>query len=78
MNTPTEIANGQPQIADRELLIARERGPHDFGGLRVIVYSGPHYGRMHRVVGYTGSMVEVKHCSGDVLLAPFCDCEVVA
>jgi hypothetical protein len=50
-------------------------------GTRVIVYSGPHYGRVHRVVGRPNrfsSSVEVRaSTSRDRFFASFCDLEVV-
>jgi hypothetical protein len=70
VDSQSPIANGQLQTPENLI-------PHDFGGLWVIVYSGPHYGRAHRVVGYTGTTLEVLHGSGDRLFAPLCDCEVL-
>jgi hypothetical protein len=71
------MVDSQLPIADGQLQTAEDLTPHDFGGLRVIVYAGPHYGRVHQVVGYTGSRMAVLHSSGDRLFAPLCDCEVV-
>ena len=38
------------------------------------VYSGPHYGRKHKVLGRRGSIVEVEY-RGDRFAVPYCDLE---
>ena len=47
-------------------------------GKRVIVYSGPHYGRVHQVEAVSETLAHLYHStSGDRFSAPFCDLEEV-
>ena len=42
----------------------------------VIIYSGPHYGRLHRITEVIGRRVHaVQVDTGDWVSAPVCDCE---
>ena len=65
-NTLAPLVNGHYQQAC-------EANPGD----RVVVYSGPHYGRVHQVLGHSETLVEVLHWSGDRFSVPYCDLEVV-
>jgi hypothetical protein len=47
-------------------------------GRRVIVYSGPHYGRVHHVVSVSETLAHLVHTtSGDRYAVPFCDLEAI-
>lgn len=45
---------------------------------RAFVYSGPHYGRQHTVLGRTGNYVTVRYePTAEMLVVPACDVEIL-
>lgn len=47
-----------------------------------VLYSGPHYGRLHRVLsiaaGIIPTVTALHEPSGEVVTVPFCDVEYIA
>ena len=68
---------GAHQVADSPLLSARPERVHaDIGHDFFVVYAGPHYGGIHRLLYQDGATRLMQHtASGDLVKCLACDCE---